>query len=65
MKSNTVLKILALVITLFSVTLLAYTIMEEHRTDELNTVLDPLTFTGTWQTSDSTAASDGRYKNRL
>ena len=49
MKSNTVLKILALVITLFSVTLLAYTIMEEHRTDELNTVLDPLTFTGTWQ----------------
>ncbi|WP_392887390.1 sensor histidine kinase [Eubacterium limosum] len=55
MKSNTVLKILALVITLFSVTLLAYTIMEEHRTDELNTVLDPLTFTGTWQTSDDAA----------
>lgn len=55
MKSNIVLKILALVITLFSVTLLAYTIMEEHRTDELNTVLDPLTFTGTWQTSDDAA----------
>lgn len=55
MKSNIVLKILALVITLFSVTLLAYTIAEEHRTDELNTVLDPLTFTGTWQTSDDAA----------
>ena len=51
MKSNIVLKILALVIALFSVTLLAYTIAEEHRTDELNTVLDPLTFTGTWQAS--------------
>ena len=47
MKSNIVLKILALVIALFSVTLLAYTIAEEHRTDELNTVLYPVTFTGT------------------
>lgn len=55
MKSNIVLKILALVIALFSVTLLAYTIAEEHRTDELNTVLDPLTFTGTWQASDGAA----------
>lgn len=55
MKSNTLLKILALVITLFSIALLTYAIMEEQRTDELNTVLDPLVFTGTWQAGEGAA----------